>query len=73
MKTSMTLVCPITTTNNGFPLHLELPKGLDTCGFVAVEQIRAFDLEARQARHIEHIDEDSDFMLGIRGLIRSFV
>ena len=72
-KTSMTLVCPITTTNNGFPLHLQLPKELDTQGFVAIEQIRAFDLGARGARHIEQIEESSVFMLNVKSLIRSFV
>ncbi|HAM14917.1 MAG TPA: hypothetical protein DCP91_03455, partial [Eggerthellaceae bacterium] len=41
LSTSMTLVCPITTRANPFPLHLELPAGLETYGVVAVEQVRA--------------------------------
>lgn len=31
----MSLVCPITTTLDRFPLHLELPEGLDIVGCVA--------------------------------------
>jgi mRNA interferase MazF len=71
--TSMTLVCPITTRDSGFPLHIRLPEGLDTYGFVAVEQIRAFDLNARHATPLEHLGETSDFMRNIRCLIRTFV
>ena len=71
-KTSMTLVCPITSRNNGFPLHIKLPDGLVTCGFVVVEQVRAFDLAARNAEHIECIARDSVFMKNIKSLIRSF-
>ena len=72
-QTSMTLVCPITSTNNGFPLHLCLPKGLDTQGYVVVEQVRAFDLDARKAAHIEYIGEDSQFMANVKTLIKSFI
>jgi mRNA interferase MazF len=72
-KTSMTLVCPITSKDSGFPLHIRLPEGLETHGFIAVEQIRAFDLNARQAKHIEQLEEDSDLMRNIKSLIRSFV
>jgi len=72
-KTSMTIVCPITTRDNGFPLHIKLPEGLVTYGFVAVEQLRAFDLGARRALHVEYLEEGSDFMRKIRQLIRSFV
>jgi len=73
VSTSMTLVCPITSADSRFPLHLALPEGLDTYGFVATEQVRAYDLAQRNARHIEQIDNESDFMKAIRELIRSFI
>ena len=72
-STSMTLVCPITTTNSGFPLHIKLPDGLETNGYVVVEQLRAFDLTARNARTIEYIDNESEFMNNIKTLIKSFL
>jgi len=73
MMTSMTLVCPIASRDNGFPLHIRLPEMLLTYGFVASEQVRAFDLEARRATLIESAAADSEFMKQIRQLIRSFV
>ncbi|MCL2655704.1 MAG: type II toxin-antitoxin system PemK/MazF family toxin [Coriobacteriia bacterium] len=69
--TSMTLVCPITTTNNGFPLHRRLPDGLETRGFIAIEQVRAFDLEARHARQVEQI-MDQEYLSQITETLCSF-
>ena len=70
--TSMTLVCPITTTHNDFPLHRPLPKNLDTHGCIALEQIRAFDLEARHAQRIEHL-RDQEFLSQITETLCSFL
>jgi mRNA interferase MazF len=72
ISTSMTLVCPITTQNNGFPLHILLPEGIATAGFVVVEQVRAFDMEARNPKRIEHLDAKSDVILAIRECLKSF-
>ena len=69
-KTSMTLVCPITSTLNQFPLHLELPNTMDTVGCVACEQVRAYDLEARAAEYIE--SAPPTFVSKITTCIRSF-
>lgn len=70
--TSMTLVCPITTRDNGFPLHIALPPESETQGFVATEQVRAFDLAAREAKHLEYLDEESGFVLNLKQLLTSF-
>ena len=69
--TSMTLVCPITTTNNGFPLHRILPNTTATSGYVAIEQVRAFDLEARNAKYIESL-KDQEFLAQITETLCSF-
>lgn len=70
--TSMTLVCPITTRENGFPLHLELPE-IDECrGWVVLEQVRCFDLRSRNARVLAHLDENGDFMINVQSVMRSF-
>lgn len=70
--TSLTLVCPITTRDNGFPLHLRLPEGLETWGFVDVEQVRSVDLLARNGAYVESIDCSSPFMTQVITLVRSF-
>ena len=70
LSTSMTLVCPITSTMNGFPLHLELPEGTQTRGCIACEQVRAYDLDARRAEVIESLP--LDFMGKVTTCIRSF-
>lgn len=55
--TSMTLVCPITTANTGYPLHFQLPDGLTISGWVVAEQVRAYDLDARDAHFVESIPD----------------
>lgn len=54
-STSMTIVCPITTTDNGFFLHEPIPSGHDVFGFIVMEQLRAVDLEAHQAEKVDHL------------------
>lgn len=74
ISTSMTLVCPITTRDNGFPLHLSLPENdEDVYGKVALEQIRAFDLETRNASILTHLDIDSRFMRETLSILKSFL
>ena len=56
-STSMTLFCPITTTDNGFFLHEPIPVGHAVFGFIVMEQLRALDLTARKAVVIGHLSE----------------
>lgn len=51
-RTGLALVCPVTNTRRGYPLHVEVPDGQPVTGFVMVEQIRSIDLRARGARRI---------------------
>lgn len=70
--TSMALVCPIISRDNGFPLHLRLPD-LDECqGCVVLEQVRCFDLASRNARVLAHLDEGGEFMVNVQSVMRSF-
>lgn len=57
-KTKMALVCPITNTNNEFPLHVPLDGRTITTGVVLCEHIRAMDLNARKFQMIEQIPND---------------
>lgn len=73
VSTSMTLVCPITTRANYFPLHLDLPElpDADAYGKVALEQVRAYDLDARNPEIVAHVD-DGRFMGDVLSILRSF-
>jgi mRNA interferase MazF len=44
---NLTLVCPITTNDNGFPLHQEITSVPGVEGFIAIEQVRAVDMSRR--------------------------
>ena len=57
-KTNLTMVCPITNTDNKFPLHIHLDKRTKTTGVVLCEHIRTLDLNAREYKFVESIPED---------------
>ncbi len=54
----MTLVCPITNTNNRYPLHVPLDERTATTGVILCEQIRALDFAARPYVEIEMLPGD---------------
>ena len=59
---SLTVVCPITSTVNGHPLHIELPNDSGVSGCICIEQLRAIDLNSpqRQAKHLGYsLDRDT--------------
>lgn len=57
-KTNMTIVCPITNTDNKFPLHVPLDERTVTTGVVLCEHIRSMDIQARGYTVIEEIPAD---------------
>ncbi len=57
-KTGLALVCPITNTNRGFPLHVLLDKRTATTGFIMCEQVKSLDIVARKASFKEKLPED---------------
>lgn len=57
-KTNLAIVCPITNTNNGFPLHIPLDKRTQTTGVILCEHIKALDLNHRQHKIIETLPKD---------------
>lgn len=57
IKTGLSICCPITNTDNKFPLHIKT-SGCITTGFIMIEHIKSLDYKARQAEFIERIDED---------------
>ena len=69
-STSMTVVCPITSTDNGFFLHEPIPVGHAIFGFVVMEQLRAVDLTARHAVTVDHLSEKE--MIPVLTCLKSF-
>lgn len=54
-KTNLAIVCPITNTNNKFPLHISLDSNLKTEGVVLCEHIISLDLDARGYTIVEEV------------------
>jgi mRNA interferase MazF len=57
-KTNMTIVCPITNTDNQFPLHVPLDSRTATTGVILCEHIKAIDIYSRQYHVIESLPPD---------------
>lgn len=57
-KTNLTIVCPITNTNNRFPLHIPLDNRTETTGVILCEHVKALDLNARVYRVVEQLPKD---------------
>ena len=57
-KTNLTIVCPITNTNNDFPLHIALDNRTKTTGFILCEHIKALDLRNRKYKYVEELPYD---------------
>lgn len=52
-NTRLLIVCPISSTENNFPLHLKLDARTKTSGAVLSQHIRTIDPEARPISFIE--------------------
>lgn len=57
-KTNLSIVCPITNTDNKFPLHIPLDDRTKTTGVILCEHIKALDLNSRTFQEIEKIPND---------------
>lgn len=56
--TRIALVCAITNTDNGFPLHIPLDGRTQTAGFIECEQCKSLDITARNASYQEPLPAD---------------
>ncbi|MCG9966695.1 type II toxin-antitoxin system PemK/MazF family toxin [Pelotomaculum terephthalicicum JT] len=67
--TKIAVVCPITNTSRGFPLHVPLDERTATTGVIMCEQVKALDMLARKARFKEKapadiLEEAVDILVG---------
>jgi len=51
-STGMAIVCPITSTDRGYPFHVPVPEACKLTGFVMVEQVKSVDFHARRVKRI---------------------
>ena len=58
INAKLAILCPITTSDNEFPLHISLDNRTQTKGFILCEHIRTLDLNARPYTFIEKIPTD---------------
>ena len=49
-KTSLALLCPITSRVKGYPFEVPLPSGGTVTGVVLADQVKSMDWRARRAR-----------------------
>ena len=70
ISNSMTIVCPITNRLKPFFLHLNVPDENVVTGSVVTEQVRAMDLETRQAKKIGELD--SQTLEAVLACVKSF-
>ena len=57
-KTNLAILCPITNTDNKFPLHIPLGNRTQTTGVVLCEHVKTVDLNARPYTVVEKIPAD---------------
>lgn len=57
-KTNLAIACPITNTNNKFPLHVPLDGRTQTTGVILCEHTRSLDLNARPYTVVESLPPD---------------
>jgi mRNA interferase MazF len=56
--TGLCIVCPITNTNNKFPLHVKLDQNTTTTGVILCEHVKSLDTVARKAVFKEKVPDD---------------
>ena len=54
----LAILCPITTADNKFPLHIPLDDRTQTKGFILCEHVKTVDLKARKYTFVEKIPMD---------------
>jgi mRNA interferase MazF len=56
-QTGLAMVCPLTTTDRGYPFHVEIVGNSQVKGFIMVEQVKSIDFRARQAKSVGKASE----------------
>ena len=57
-RTNLALVCPITSSVTGFPLHIPLDNRTKTSGVIKTEQVKSLDIYSRKVKYVEKLPDD---------------
>lgn len=57
-QTGLSIVCPLTNTDRGYPFHIAVTGNQHVTGFIVVEQVMSIDYRARQANAIGKASDD---------------
>lgn len=57
-KTKFAIVCPITNTNNKFPLHIPLDDRIKTTGVILCEHVKCLDVVSGNMEFVEKLPDD---------------
>jgi|SRR4051794_11947160 mRNA interferase MazF len=57
-RSAMTIVCPITSRERGWPTEVKLPPGLPVSGVLLIDQIRSIDRTARDMEIVGQAPQD---------------
>ena len=64
-RTSLALLCPVTTQRKGYPFEVAIPDGLPFSGVILADQVRNLDWKSRRASKICDLPADTiDEVLG---------
>lgn len=58
LRTKFAVVCPITHTNNKFPLHILLDHRTKTTGVILTEHMKCLDVISRNIQFVEKLPAD---------------
>lgn len=68
--TQMAIICPITNTARGVPIHVKLTE-CDTTGVVMCEQVKSLDLAARNPEYKDTVS--NDILFEVLDVIKGFI
>jgi mRNA interferase MazF len=57
-RTGLSIVCPLTSTDRGYPFHVAVTEDPYVTGFVMVEQVKSIDYRAHRATTIGKASDD---------------
>jgi mRNA interferase MazF len=69
--TQMAMVCPITNTDNKFPLHVPLNTQTRTTGVILCEHVKCQDIQKRNATFVEKAP--AEIVAEVKDIIIGFV
>lgn len=57
-RTKFAIICPITNTDNKFPLHIPLDDRTKTTGEILTEHMKCLDVISRNIQFVEKMPDD---------------